>query len=231
MNNLKKKISNIIIEIFTILILFGLDEYVINNVFSDQKYYIIITLSLLSIIIIWFRCNINKKSILFYFGLVYITTPMLYWCFNKSNIETLLLFFWLVFVYNIFSFILFRLTDGLQININRKLLKLIVNIITALLISLYKVNLGFPKNGYISILKDYKLITTIFFIVILVISDLFLIKIKPLLESESMKELQTTKSIFPTSGIWIKITNSFLLISYIYIIYVIVLNSIYKFII
>ena len=227
MNNFSKKCLDTINQTLFVVVLFGLDEYIINNVFSDQKYYIIITLSLLSIIIIWFRCNTNKKSILFYFGLVYITTPILYWYFNKSNIETLLLFFWLVFVYNIFSFILFRLTDGLQININRKSLKLVVNIITALLISLYKVNLGFPKNGYISILKDYKLITTIFFIVILVISDLFLIKIKPLLENEFMKELQTTKSIFPTSGIWIKITNSFLLTSYIYIIYVATLKVLY----
>lgn len=95
-----------------------------------------------------------------------------------------------------------------------------VNIISALLISLYKVNLGFPD--------DYKLITTIFFTIILVTSDLLLMKIKPLLENGSMmKELQTTESIFPTSGIWIKTANSFLLISYVYIIYVAILKAVY----
>lgn len=93
MSNFSKKCLDIINQTLFIVILFGLDEYVINHLFSVQKYYIIITLSLLAIIIILFRCNTNKKSILFYSGLVYITTPMLYWCFNKSNIETLLLFF------------------------------------------------------------------------------------------------------------------------------------------
>lgn len=232
MSNFSKKCLDIIAQILLFVILFGLDEYVINYLFYDQKYYIIITLSLLAIIITWFRCNINKKSILFYSGLVYITIPMVYWCFNKSNIETLLLFFWLAFIYNIFGFILFKIVSGLQININRKSLKLVINIISALLISLYKLNLGFPNNGYISILKDYKLITTVFFTVILVTSDLLLMKIKPLLENDNMmKELQTTESIFPTGGIWIQISNSFLFISYIYIIYVIVLRCICKLII
>lgn len=202
MSKFIKKCLDIINKTLFVVVLFGLDEYIINHLFSDQKYYIIITLSLLAIIIIWVNCNKNKKSILFYSGLVYITTPMLYWCFNKSNIETLSLFFWSVFIYNILGFILFKLVDGLPIKVNRRSLKLAVNIITALLISLYKLNIGFPNNGYITILKDYKLITTISFTVILVTSDLLLMRIKPLLENDNMiKELQTTESIFPTSGI------------------------------
>ena len=105
---------------------------------------------------------------------------------------------------------------------------MIVNIISSLLISSYKINLSFSENGCITILKYYKIINTIFFMLILVNSNLIIMRIKPLLENESIKELQNTNSIFPTSGIWIKITNSFLFISYVYIIYVVILRIIYK---
>ena len=228
---MSKSVKNIVTNIISLLILIGVDEYIINYLFADQKYYILIALALLEMIIIWFKCNINKKSILFYIGLIYITIPMLYWYFDKKDIETLLWFFWLVCVYNVFSFILFKLISGLQIKINREKLKIVVNIISAVLISLYKLNLSFPENGCITIIKGYNIITTIFFTLILITSDLFLMKIKPLLENESMKELQATESIFPTSGIWIKMANSFLFISYIYIIYVIILKLLYKLIV
>lgn len=217
-----------ILEILFFAILFGIDEYITNYLFPNQKYSVIIASSLLAAVIMWLKRNTNKKSLLFYAVIIYITIPVAYWYSNSKDIETSSMFLLLVSFYNIFGFILFKLVGGLQITVNRKSLKLSVNIISALFVSLYKLNIGFPDNGYITILKDYKLITTIFFTVILVTGDLLLVKFKPLLENDNMmKELQTTESIFPTSGILIKIANSFLFISYMYMLYVAILKILY----
>ncbi|MBQ9441122.1 MAG: hypothetical protein IJU54_01840 [Alphaproteobacteria bacterium] len=218
MNKFIKKFINVMVSILFI----GLTIYI--DYFSDNTYNIYMVMALFSMLIGWTAANKNnKKSLIFYIGILYIIIPMIYWYITKQE-KMSILFFIMILLYNVISFVFFKIIDGLQIKINRILLKRIINVITAFTISYLCLYLKFLNNDNFQLL--YCISVTLSFTTMLLISDFMLTRIKPLSENNYIKELSTTESIMPTHGIIIKIANSFLFISYVYIIYVVILKLI-----
>ncbi len=221
----KKHLEQIISLVFIIL----LEIYAYYFPGNKYKYYPIIILILFAIIAKWFIINNNKKSLLFYIGLIYITFPMIHWCININYIDTLILFVLITVIYNLLLFLLFKISDGIFTSINKKFLKIITSTFSAVFISYLTLRIkSLPDNCPISLYKDYLTISTLLFSVILLISNVVFKKIKPILDCNDIKELINTDSIIPTRGIYIKIVHDFLLISYIYIIYTQILYIIYR---
>ena len=154
---------------------------------------------------------------------------MIYWYSHIEYMDTLVLFIFITCFYNVFSFFLFKITDGLPIKINSNYLKSITNTIISLLISYLTLRLKSLDKCPMSLCKDYLIISTLLCSITLLISNYLLYKISQIMEYKSIKELHSTESIFPTEGIVIKIANNLLFISYIYIIYVVILRLICKY--
>ena len=147
---------------------------------------------------------------------------MIYWYSHIEYMDTLVLFIFITCFYNI-------ITDGLPIKINSNYLKSITNTIISLLISYLTLRLKSLDKCPMSLCKDYLIISTLLCSITLLISNYLLYKISQIMEYKSIKELHSTESIFPTEGIVIKIANNLLFISYIYIIYVVILRLICKY--
>ena len=111
-----KKFLNITINIISTLLVAGFYLCIYYFTGNSDKFYLI--LLFFAMLHGWLKYNNNKKSLIFYLGIIYITIPMLYWIITNKHHTMINIFIFLI-GYNLFALLLFTITDGVFIKHNR----------------------------------------------------------------------------------------------------------------
>ena len=175
----------------------------------EQFYKIFFVILLVLMLIEWAKINNNKKSVLFYSGLLYISSPMIYLIkssiFNKYDVLWL---FSIVWSCDIFAYIGGKLIGGPKFSPKISPNKTWAGVICGFTCSFI---LSYIYIKYIWNISEYRLLLTPLLIISSILGDLLESKVKRTLG------VKDTGNIIPGHGGILDRFDSFLLTTYIYI--------------
>ena len=205
--------NNFVQRIVSAILLGGTLVYLLIKYERFYKLFFVVILVL--IVLEWFKINKDKKSLLFYSGLLYISFPIM-WLINlpgtHKNLEILWLFS-IVWSCDTFAYLGGKLIGGPKfspkISPKKTWSGVIVGSICAFVISYIYVKYTFDKQYYI------RLLFTPFLIISAILGDLLESKIKRILG------IKDSGNIIPGHGGILDRFDSFILTTYMYMFYTI----------
>lgn len=206
-------VNNLILRIISAIVMIGIILISFQTGFLFRSF-MLICIGLM--IYEWTTINKNKKTPLFVFGLLYILIPILFWIvFSKNHnfIDTIDSIFWcclIVWSCDIFAYLGGKLFKGPkfapQISPNKTWSGVICGGITAFIISYFYIERVFEYN------KIELVFASLFMIIASILGDLLESKVKRVLQ------VKDTSNIIPGHGGICDRLDSFLLVTYAYII-------------
>lgn len=204
--------NNLILRIISAIVLLIIAVFSINQ--GGLVFQSLIAICSLLMLYEWVYINRNKRSLLFIFGVIYILIPMVFWIYNskKSPHSFSIEIYWcflIVWACDIFAYFGGKLFKGPKfspkISPNKTWSGVITGSISAFIMSYFYIEKYFDSNNKL-------FIASIVMIVASILGDLLESKVKRVLQ------VKDTGNIIPGHGGICDRLDSFLLVTYIFII-------------
>ena len=204
--------NNLILRIISAIVLLIIAVFSINQ--GGLVFQSLIAICSLLMLYEWVYINRNKRSLLFIFGVIYILIPMVFWIYNskKSPHSFSIEIYWcflIVWACDIFAYFGGKLFKGPKfspkISPNKTWSGVITGSISAFIMSFFYIEKYFNSNSKL-------FIASIVMIAASILGDLLESKVKRVLQ------VKDTGNIIPAHGGICDRLDSFLLVTYIFII-------------